>query len=591
MKMPTEYSTVRTGVGRLDDAVATWAKRNGDITAVFAADGELRFGDLAIWVQAIAGQLTANGVGRQTPVALFLGRSRLGLPALLAVWQLGATAVLVDDRHPADRLNFVLRDAGAQVLLADRVPPGVAPRGARIIRPDLAGAPAADPATAGPATPVPDPDDCAYVIYTSGTTGWPKGVEITYQNLATFLDALAGVGLSSDGAGINAVSPAFDGWLWCALLYLLHGQGMAIVDVAAPGGSGNLSELIAEHAPRTLCLTPTLLSALEEIPPADVIVVAGEPCPASLLARLAGTPRVLNVYGPTETTIAATWADSARGDDPVTIGRPLPGYLAYVLDGEGKPVTAGAQGELHVGGSAVARGYRNRPELTTSQFVPDPFAGLGSRMYRSGDLVRARPDGQLEFVGRVDGQVKVRGFRVELGEIEQAAMAVEPVRAAAAFPTSAGDSVGLAITVPPGADVADCVARIRAQCSGRLPDFMIPSVVSVVDVLPTLPTGKVDRTELARTAGAAAAGGRPPGTDRERQVCEVWGELLPRPVHDIEQSFFDLGGHSLLAARAVSILRRSTGLPLSVRHMLVNPTAQALAKELDLLAESGAEQK
>ncbi len=384
--------------------------------------------------------------------------------------------------------------------------------------------------------------------------------------------------------GINAVSPAFDGWLWCALLYLLHGQGMAIIDLSAQGAA-DVSDLVAQPAPRTICLTPTLLSALERLPRAELVVVAGEHCPPSLLTKLADVPRVLNVYGPTETTIAATWADTARGDDPATIGRPLPGYSAYVLDHRGQPVPAGGEGELYIGGPAVARGYRNRPELTAERFVPDPFTRDSAPMYRTGDVVRVRPDGQVEFRGRVDGQVKVRGFRVELGEVERAAMEVGAVRTAAAFTLPAGDSLGLAVTAAGGASPAECAEQVKEHCRRRLPHFMVPSTVRVLPVLPALPTGKVDRTALARAAGAGSAA-RPPSTPREREVCAVWSELLGRPVNDVGANFFELGGHSLLAARAVGTLRRTSRLPLSVRHLLADPTPATLARQMDLLASN-----
>ena len=569
-------ASVARGTDRLADALSTWARKTSEHKAVAASDGVITFAELADRTAALAGKLAAEGVGRGTCVGLFLGRSCLGLPSLLAVWSLGATAVLVDERHPADRLNFVLRDAGATVLLADRLPEGVAPRRARVLGPDAEGASAA-------AWVVPEPDDCAYVVYTSGTTGWPKGVEVSYRNLGTFLDALAGLGLTPGGMGVNAVSPAFDGWLWCTLLYLLHGQGMGLVDFAARDNSSDLSELIGAYRPTTVCLTPTLLGAMETIPPADVVVVAGEPCPPSLLTRLTRIPRVLNVYGPTEATIACTWADTACGDDPTSIGRALPGYLAYVLDEDGKPAQPGSAGELHIGGPAVALGYRNRPELTEQKFVPDPFAEPGGRMYRTGDLVRQRADGQMDFVGRADAQVKVRGFRVELGELERVAADLDGVRAAAGFTMPAGDSLGLAVTTAPDADPAGIVALIRKAAAERLPDYMSPAAVEVVGVLPTLPTGKVDREALARLC-AVGVSGRAPGTERERQVCEVWSELLERPINDVDADFFQVGGHSLLAARAVGALRRVTGLPLSVRDLLGDPTPAALARRLDELA-------
>ncbi len=280
----------------------------------------------------------------------------------------------------------------------------------------------------------------------------------------------------------------------------------------------------------------------------------------------------------------STWADSARGDDPATIGRPLPGYRVYILDSERRPVATGVEGELYIGGPAVARGYRNRPDLTDERFSPDPFAGDGTRMYRTGDIARSLSDGQIEYRGRADEQIKVRGFRVELGEIEQVAMTVDTVRAAAAFKVAGADSLGLAVTTAPGTDSGDCVALIRELFAARLPDFMVPATLEVVAALPTLPTGKVDRATLARTTGTTAIG-RPPRTERERQVCQTWSELFSRPINDAQANFFELGGHSLLAARAVGALRRSTGLPLSVRHLLSDPTAAALAHEMDRLAQ------
>ncbi|MFB9413843.1 non-ribosomal peptide synthetase [Dactylosporangium matsuzakiense] len=571
--------TARPGTGHLVEAVATWARTKAGTPAVTAADGAITYDELADRAAAIAERLRAEGVGPGTAVALLTGRSRLSTPSLLAVWWLGATAVLADERHPADRINLVLRDAGARIVLAGHVPAGAVPAKTTLI--DPGGLELSLPAsTFTPA--VPRPQDCAYIVYTSGTTGWPKGVEVSYANLDTFLTALGTLDFPSGGTGVNAVSPSFDGWLWCTMLYLTYGQTMAIVDLAARDAIG-LAEMIEVHEPRVLCLTPTLLSALERVPAAEAIVVAGEPCPPSLVARLADVPRVLNVYGPTEGTIAATCADSRRGDDLTTIGRPLPGYRLRVLNEHRSPVAHGTEGELYICGPAVALGYRNRPELTEERFVPDHIAADGSRMYRTGDLARFRRDGQYEFRGRADDQVKVRGYRVELGEIERIALSVTGVRAAAAFTSATGDTLGLGVTLEPGAEPHELTERLRHRCAMLLPDFMVPAIVTVVAVLPSLPTGKVDRGALARTGGPAA-GGQAPSTDRERQVCAAWAELLKRPVEDVTASFFELGGHSLLAARAVGALRRSTGLPLSVHHLLLDPTAASLAREMDQLA-------
>ncbi|MFF9399934.1 non-ribosomal peptide synthetase [Streptomyces sp. NPDC014744] len=579
----------RTGTGALFEAVERWAARTPGACAVSAPDGTLTFAELTERTRDLAGALAAEGVGPGVPVGLCLGRSRLSVPGLLAVWLLGATAVPLDERHPAERLSFVLRDSGTRLLLGDRLPAGAAPSRARRIPPD---GPAARAAGGYPDRPAaPHPEECAYVVYTSGTTGWPKGVEVTYRGLGTFLSALGELRLPPGGMGINAVSPAFDGWLWCTLLYLLHGQGVGIIDLEAEDDAGpDLAARVAAAAPRTVCLTPSLLTACaDDIGTAEVLVVAGEPFPRALAERLGDRHRLLNVYGPTEATIAATWADSARGDDVLTIGAALSGYAVYVLDEDRRPVPDGTAGELCVGGPAVARGYRNRPGLTAERFVPDPFAAPGSRMYRTGDLVRIGPGGRLDYLGRGDEQVKVRGFRIELREVEEAAEGCPGVAAAAAFVTVDGDVLGLAVVAAAGAAAEKCVAEVRERCARRLPDFMVPALVDLVDTLPTSPSGKVDRAALAETAGSAAVpAGRSPRTPREHQICEVWSTLLPRPVTDAEADFFEMGGHSLLAARAVAALRRATGIRLTVRHLLANPTAADLAREVDRQAGQAA---
>jgi len=573
----TDTAAPRTGARRIFAAVESHARLAPAAIAVSAPDGELTFAELPAHVHRLVRVLTAAGVGPGTSVGLCLGRSWRTVPALLAVWWVGASAVPVDDKHPADRLAYQLDDAGIEVLLGDRLPAGAAPEGAATIDPD-GDATVALPRPAGRA------DDCAYLIYTSGTTGRPKGVEVSYRALGTFLGAIQTLGLTRGGLGFNPLSPAFDGWLWCTLLYLLHGQGVALVDLARGDGGVDLAASIEAVAPRTVCLSPSLLSACpDDLPSVDVLVVAGEPCPPGLVRRFAGR-RLLNVYGPTEATIAATWADSASGDDVTTIGRAAPGYATYVLDSERRPVPPGEDGELYIGGPAVARGYRNRPGLTAARFVPDPFTADGARMYRTGDLVREDVGGQLRFLGRIDDQVKVRAFRVELGEVERTAGAVDGVRAAAAFLVSSGDALGLALTVTPGTDPATCVEKVRATCGERLPDFMVPVAVEVLPALPTTPTGKVDRAALSTmVATVRPATGRPPSTEREKQVCEVWSSLLPHEVSDVDGDFFDMGGHSLLAARAVVALRRATGLRLSMADLLANPTAGGLARHIDEL--------
>ncbi len=567
------------GAGLVLDAVERWAAQLPTATAVTAPDGTLTFSELREHILELASALRAAGAGPGVPVGLGFGRSRLTVPALLAVWRTGATAVPLDDRHPADRLAFILRDARIQLLLGE-LPADVEIPGVRKV--DHSGS-----CSGGPPAEPNAPEDCAYLLYTSGTTGRPKGVQVGYEALGTFLAAIATLGLTPGGVGFNPLSPAFDGWFWCTLLYLVHGQGVAIVDTARGGGSSDLAGAIAEVAPRTVCLSPSLYAACpDDMPSVDVLVVAGEPCPPALVQRFAaGEQRVLNVYGPTEATIAATWADSAAGDDVRTIGRAIPGYTTHVLGEDGRRVSPGGDGELYLGGPAVALGYRNLPDLTAARFLPNPFDG--GRMYRTGDHVRLRADGQLEFLGRMDDQVKIRAFRVELGEVERAAVDAEEVRAVAAFVLKSGDALGLAVVPEAGVDPVACVEAVLGRCQHLLPDFMVPVAIEPVTELPTTPQGKADRVALAElVATARKAGGREPVTERERQVCEVWSGVLPRPVYDVDANFFAAGGHSLLASRAVVALRKVTGLRLSIKDLLSNPTPAELARRLDGLAEA-----
>jgi amino acid adenylation domain-containing protein len=557
---------------RLFAALHRWSAQQPAAIAVRAADGELTFAGLAERTRVLAGALRAGGARPGVAVGLRLDRSRLSMPGLLAVWWLGATAVPLSVRDPGERASFVLSDSAVRVLLTCGPADGGLPRQIRVVDASACGAePVPEPVPAAPLS-------CAYVIYTSGTTGWPKGVEIGYGSLGTFLAALGELNLPAGGMGVNAVSPAFDGWLWCSLLYLLHGQGMTILEPAA-----DLAEQITATRPRTICLTPSLFAAVGAAAgSAEVLVTAGEPVPPRFAEQFAGR-RLLNVYGPTEATIAATWADSARGDDVSTIGRPLPWYSAYVLDEAFRPVPAGTAGELFLGGPAVALGYRNRPDLTAERFLPDPWRASG-RMYRTGDLVAERPDGFLEYRGRVDTQVKVRGFRVELTELELAATRVDGVLAAAAFVMASGEALGLAVVPAAGAGAAGCAARVRERCTATLPGHMVPAAVVAVAAIPTTANGKADRPALARLADARVTTGRAPATELERLVSEVWNCFLDQPVGDVDANFFEVGGHSLLAVRVVGELRARTGLRVSVKHLLTHPTVAGLAVELSELA-------
>ncbi|MEU9365114.1 amino acid adenylation domain-containing protein [Streptomyces avermitilis] len=561
--------------------VAETARQDPDRVAVRAPDGEFGFAGLDRRANALAAALREHGAGPEHAVGVHLGRTRDLVAALLAVWKTGAAFVPLDPAHPVDRLAATVRDAGVSVLVAEAAAP---------LTRAADGVPVLDPSALA-VTEAPEvrperslPDALAYIVYTSGTTGEPKGVAVSYRNLANLVGAVAPLAPPRHGLGGNVLAPAFDGWLWSTVLPLAHGRGVVLADPL------DGMDTVLDGSVDLITATPSLLAA-QEPPTAGsgprTVVVAGEASAPALVERWSRGRRFVNAYGPTETTICATWADSAAGDDPVTIGRPLPNYRIRVLDRYLRPVPAGTPGELFIAGEGVARGYRDLPGQTAARFLPDPL-GDGGRMYRTGDVVRLRPDRTLEFVGRADQQIKVRGFRVEPAGIERAASAVAGVRSAAFFtvPGPVAPALGLAV-VPEDTAGEKLETEVRTALESVLPDFMVPSYVLRVDRLPLTATGKVDEAALVLLcekntdrdrAGAA------PSTPSGQLVARAWSTVLKKPVDSVEDNFFELGGHSLVATQVVSMLRKETGLRLPMRLLFAHPTVGALAAELDRLA-------
>ncbi|MGW2426319.1 non-ribosomal peptide synthetase [Streptomyces sp. NPDC001709] len=563
------------------ELVRRHARDAPEVTAVRASDGTLSFAELDRRADRLAATLAEAGAGPEVAVGVHLSRSVHLVTALLATWRLGAVFVVLDPDHPRQRLSLLLRDAGVSVLVSD-------PRSALVHE----GVPVIDPADVPafesdvPADPRPHrPDALAYLVYTSGTTGEPKGVSITYRNVAHLVAALGTLAPEEGRAGGNVLAPAFDGWLWSTLIPLAYGRGVVLAD-PRDGTEG----LFAGDVD-LVTATPSLLAAHE--PPAAeaglrTVVSAGEACPADLAARWSAGRRFINAYGPTETTICATWADTDAGDDPATIGRPLPGYRVQVLDERLRPVPDGTPGELFISGPGVGRGYHRRPGLTAAAFLPDPTAEA-ERMYRTGDLVRARPDGTLEYLGRIDRQLKIRGFRVEPAAVASVARTVPGVRSAAAFPLPgpAGHTLGLAVVPETGAGTT-LAQQVRTAVAAALPDYMVPASVITVERLPLTVTGKVDESELAelcRQDGAAKSTDDAWGNASEERVAHAWATALGRPVPSAEANFFELGGHSLIATQVVAALRAETGLRLTMRHLFGNPTVRQFAAVLDDLAD------
>ncbi|MET8028148.1 amino acid adenylation domain-containing protein [Streptomyces avermitilis] len=543
------------------------AARTPDAVAVGHRDGTLSYGELDLRANQLAHHLRGLGVGAESRVLVQLDRGPDLLTALLAVWKAGGAYVPVDPSYPADRVTAVRELSGAPVTLTE------IPVRALISLP-----------TSAPAR-TDDLDRLAYVIFTSGSTGTPKGVEVTHRGLANHV-AWAARELASQGDGGAPLfsSVAFDlvvPNLWAPLV-----TGQTVHTVSQDVDMADLGEHLVASGPYSFIkLTPGHLDVLaQQLAPeqaaalAPVLVVAGEAFTRATLERwraLAPDTRLINEYGPTEASVGTTVYEVPQDAeaDVLPIGRPLPNMRVYVLDPALQPVPVGVTGELYVGGTGVARGYANRPDLTADRFLPDPYGTEpGARVYRTGDLVRQRPDGNVEFLGRIDDQVKIRGYRVELGEI-QAVLTAHPGIRDAFVTTVDGELAGY--YAPAGAE------GVREHLAGRLPDYMIPATLTALDTLPLNANGKIDRKALPAPDAAAADddGYVAPRTDTEERIAAVWAQVLGLERVGVEDGFFEIGGHSIRAVALVGALR-SAGFDIGVRDVFEHRTVAALGEHL-----------
>jgi amino acid adenylation domain-containing protein len=581
--------------GTLPELFATQAARSPEATAVIAPGERLTYAELARRAGRLAGVLRARGVGPETPVGLLVERSAALPVAILAILAAGGAYVPLDPAYPRERIAFMLRDSGAAVAvvqegLEDRLTDVDA---VPVVPVDARGMTASgEPAAAGPVHL--DPRNLAYVIYTSGSTGVPKGVGIPHASAAAFL-AWAGEAFSAaELAGVlAATSVCFDLSVFELFAPLTHGGAVILAENALA-----LAERPAPWDTSAITLINTVPSAMTELlrldalPPGPVTVnLAGEPLQAPLVARLHEQPqvtRVLNLYGPSEDTTYSTGEVVDRSGEAPTIGRPVAGSRAWLLDRAFHPVPAGSPGELFLGGAGLARGYVHRPDLTAERFVPDPFSGTGARLYRTGDLARWRPDGRIEFLGRADHQVKIRGFRIEPGEIESRLAHHPAVRDAAVLALSGaegGDRRLVAYVAPAeGREIA--VQELRAFLRETLPEYMVPGEWVALAALPLTPSGKIDRRALPApdaadrpAAPGATADAVPPRTELERALAAIWCEALGVERVGVHDNFFDLGGHSLLLARVLASLRaRFAGVAMV--DLFRFPTIASLAEHL-----------
>ncbi|WP_187414710.1 non-ribosomal peptide synthetase [Nonomuraea sp. PA05] len=545
--------------------VARQAECRPGAVAVEAEDGRLTYGELLGRADTLAGALVERGAGPERVVALGLGRSMAMVVAMLAVQRAGGAYLPVDPDDPVERVAYLIRDAGAHLLVAERgTLPGL---GVERVSPD------ATP-TSIPKFPDIDPLSAAWVIYTSGSSGHPKGVVVSHTGVACLAHSLVtSFGLTEDSRVLQLGAPTFD--ISVGELCLAFGSGgTLVIPPTGPLAGDELGRVLRERRVTFGLIPPAVLAT---VPPGDYpglrgVCAGADVCPPELAARWADRG-FWNAYGPTETTVGSSVSDPLPPDVALPpIGRPITGTRLYVLDARLRPVPVGVPGELYVGGAGVARGYLGRPGLTAERFVADPFAA-GERMYRTGDLVHRRPDGQLQFLGRADDQVKVRGFRIEPGEVESVLAGHRAVARAAV--AKHGDRL-VAYLVPRPASKID-IADVLAHAMAGLPAHMVPGEYVVLDALPLTPRGKLDRAALPALPAPRVPAGVPrePVTERESALCSLFAELLGLPGVGAEDDFFRLGGDSVAAIRLVS-RARELGIGLTPREVFVARTPAAL---------------
>ena len=529
----------------LPELFAAQVAKAPDATAVVFEDQSLTYAQLDARSSQLAHHLRALGVGPEVVVGLCVERSLEMLVALLGILKAGGAYLPLDPDYPPERLAFMLEDARAPLLLTQSTLLDKLPRHrARVVhldadRPAIAAQPTSTPANGL------QPQNTAYVIYTSGSTGTPKGVSVTHggiPNLAAVeIDRFA---ITSAARILQFASQSFDAALWEMASALMAGAALVLI---APGKrSGDaLARLIREQDVTHATLPPVLLPDLPADLPLATLIVAGEACPPDEVARWSPGRRMINAYGPTETTVCATMSDALSGAVAPPIGRPIWNTQVYVLDGGLQPMPAGIAGELYIAGAGLARGYLGRAGLTAERFVADPFGPAGSRMYRTGDLARWRADGTLDFLGRADTQVKLRGFRIEPGEIEAALVRHADVAQAAVIVREdvPGNRRLAAYVVPAECREVDAAA-LRAHLATSLPDYMVPSAFVALDKLPLTPNGKLDRKALPAPDLTPAHVWRGPRTPQEEMLCALFAEVLGLERVGIDDNFFELGGHS-----------------------------------------------
>ncbi|MEV4286822.1 amino acid adenylation domain-containing protein [Nonomuraea bangladeshensis] len=544
-----------------------------DAVAVRCESESLTYAELDARADRLAASLAAAGAGPERLVAVALPRDPRMVVGVLAVAKAGAAYLPIDPAQPAGRIAAMLDDARPVLLLATRETAGRVP-----MTPLLMDDP---PAPAGP--PVrPLPRHPVYVIYTSGSTGRPKGVVLEHAGVRALVDtAVRRFGVGPGSRVLQFASISFDVAFWELTMALCTGATLVVVPAERRVAGPELTEYATRHAVTHLALPPALLSALPAectLPEGSTLLVGTETVTPELVRRWSGRHRVIDAYGPTEAMVNSTLWPSDGDLDALTtvpIGHPDVGKRVYVLDRALRPAPPGVIGELYVAGAGLARGYLDRPALTSERFVPDPYGPPGTRMYRTGDLARWRDDGAVEFAGRADGQIKIRGFRIEPGEVESVLAGCPGVREVAVVAREDRPGERRLVAYVTGAETDP--ATLRAHVAARLPDYMVPAAFVALDALPLMVNGKVDRKALPAPGAPAAGRSRGPRTPAERALCAIFADVLGVEGVGVDDNFFHLGGHSLLAVKVLARVRAGLGADLPLRALFDTPTVAGLA--------------
>ncbi len=600
----------------LDTLFARQVARTPDTIALTECDDSgdgntsITFAELDAWARALAWRLRTHGADRNTAIGVYANRSIATVAALLAVHKAGAAYLPLDPSYPKARLEYMLADSGAPLLITTAAMRGEAPTATGVTVIEIGEAPddSADnvPSAAGP-------DDLAYIIYTSGSTGRPKGVEAlhgaTLNRLAWMWRAMP---FAADDVCCQKTALSFVDSIWEIFGPLLQGVPSVILATRAVQDVPRFVETLAVHRVTRLVLVPSLLRAMladgtgtplgARLPHLRHWICSGESLPVEL-ARAFGAQhseaRLINLYGSSEVAADVTWYDTgdltpvgAQWPATVPIGRPIDGAWCYILDAARQPVPPGVEGELYVGGACLARGYRRRPMETAERFIGNPFAP--GRLFRTGDRARWLPSGtpdarpEIGFLGRADTQVKIRGFRVDLTEVSAALVALPAVRQAVVQLREASTGPTLVACVSTATRTEP--STLRAALSRVLPDYMLPGGFVILDHMPLTPNGKIDLQALVRMPpdSASARDAEPPATETERAIAAVWSAVLGGAVLDRHDNFFLLGGHSLLATQVATRLGAELKRPVPLRAVFDHPTLAAFAAWIEMTAPASA---